>query len=260
MKENQDFWAINGRKFTSRLLHCFGSINDPIDRKTAIKFIKSSETEFLTIYTQVNLEKIKSIDDFPIGYSGLRYKDIRQSISNRKYTILVNTNHVLTVEEAIRRAEIGYKYSNSKWIKLEVLNHNLTKPINKDVIRAAEILLDKGFIVLPLINANIQDAQRLEKIGCSAIRILMSDIGTEYGFINKELFTRVCSAVKIPVIAEGGCRGPEDAYNAIVAGASAILVNKSLFSYKDPLFFLKSLKDSIKSGRLTFLCNQQRKT
>jgi thiazole synthase ThiGH ThiG subunit len=260
MEKNQDFWVIHSRKFTSRLLHCFGGINDPIDRKTAINFIKNSGTEFLTIYTHGDLEKIKSIDDFPIGYSGLKYKDIRESISNKKYTILVNTNHALTVEEAIKRVEVGYRYSNSKWIKFEVLNHNLTRPINKDVIRAAGILLDKEFIVLPLINANIQDAQALEKIGCGAIRVLMNDIGSENGFINKELFTRVCSTVKIPVIAEGGCRGPEDAYYAMVAGASAVLVNKSLFSYKDPLFYLESLKHSIKSGRLTLLCNQQRKT
>ncbi len=75
---NQDFWTINGRRFKSRLLHCFGSVNDTIDRKTAIKFIKGSETEFLTIYTHGNLEKIKSMDDFPIGYSSLRYNKIRR--------------------------------------------------------------------------------------------------------------------------------------------------------------------------------------
>lgn len=258
MENNQDFWFINGRKFRSRLLHCFGSINDPINRETAINFIANSETEFLTIYTQGDLGKIESIDDFPIGYSGLQYKDIRQSISNKKYTILVNTNYALTVEEAIRRAEVGYRYLNSKWIKVEVLTHSLNKPINKDVIKAAKILCDEGFIVLPLINANVQDAQTLEKIGCSAIRVLMSNIGSEQGFIKKDVFTRVCSAVKIPVIAEGGLRGPEDAYNAMLSGASAVLVNKALFSYKDPLFFLESLKHSIKSGRLTFLCNQQR--
>ena len=260
MKNNQDFWFINGRKFRSRLLHCFGNINNPINRERAINFINISETEFLTIYTHGDIGKIKSIGDFPIGYSGLKYKDIIQSILEKNYTILVNTNNALTIEEAIRRAEVGSRFSNSKWIKVEVLTHTLNKPINEEVIKASRILCEKKFIVLPLINANIQDAQALEKIGCSAIRVLMSDIGSEQGFTDKALFTRVCSIVKIPVIAEGGLRGPEDAYNAMLSGASAVLVNQALFAYKDPLFFLESLKHSIISGRLAFLCNQQRET
>ena len=257
-ENTQDFWYINGKKFTSRLLHCFGSFNDPIDAEMAIKFIQNSETEFLTVYTHGNLEEITSKDDFPIGYSGLLYKNIKNAINDKKYTLLINTNHAATVEDVIRRSEIGQQYTKSSWVKIEILNHNLTRPINKEVIKAAKILVDKGFIVLPLINAEVQDAVELESIGSSAVRVMMSDIGLRGGLVNRELLSKICSAVKIPVISEGGLSGPEDAYNSMVAGASAVLVNKALFCYKDPLVLIESMKQSIKWGRNAFICNQQK--
>lgn len=241
-------------------MHCFGSINDKIDQETAINFIKTSDTNFLTVYTQGDLSKITNIDDFPIGYAGLTYKDIKDAISEEKHTMLVNTNHALTVEEAVKRAEIGSRYSKSNIIKLEVLNPEFTKPINEEVIKAAEILLDKGYTILPLVNANIEDIKLLEKMGCSAIRILLSNIGSEKGLVYPDKFKEICSTIKIPVVAEGGIRAPEDGYNSMVLGASAVLVNRSLFCYQDPLFFLEALKESIKAGRKTFLCNKQRIT
>jgi len=264
MQNDQDFLVINGQNFSSRLLHCFGSINgdgsvdDTIDAKTAVDFIKESETDFLTIYTQGDLSEIKSLDDFPVGYSGLKYKDIKEHINPEDFQFLVNTNHALTVDEAINRAEIGHKYSGSKWIKLEVLNKQLTAPINSDVIKASKILLDKGYLVLPLINANIEDMKDLEAVGCSAIRVMMSDIGSEGGLRNRKEFTDICNSVKIPVIAEGGLRGPEDGYNAMICGASAVLTNKALFCYKCPLRFLNLLKESIICGRKGYLCNKHR--
>ena len=88
----------------------------------------------------------------------------------------------------------------------------------------------------------------------------MSDIGSERGLVKKKLFASICCrTVKLPVIAEGGLRAPEDAYNAMAVGASAVLVNRSLFCYKDPMLFIEALKSAIKSGRLTFLCNRERK-
>jgi thiazole synthase len=254
----QDFWQIDFKKFTSRLLQCFGSFNDLIDVEMAIKFIKSSETEFLTLYTHGNLETIKRIDDFPIGYSGLQYKNIKNRLDDRKYTLLINTNHSLTVEDTIKRCEIGYNITKSRFVKIEVLNRDLTRPINEEVIEAAKILIDKGFTVLPLINANMHDAILLENIGCSALRVIMSEIGSRKGLVNKEILRKICSAVKIPVISEGGLSGPEDAYNSMVAGASAVLVNKALFCYKEPLVFIDSLKQSIRSGRNAFICNLQK--
>ncbi|MBU1135781.1 MAG: hypothetical protein KKB03_00230 [Nanoarchaeota archaeon] len=259
MKARQDVWIINGKHFTSRLLHCFGNVNDHISHESAINFIKHSETDFLTIYTQGNLDTISGLDDFPIGYSGLFFKDLKNFFHDKEYTILVNTNHALTVKDAVKRAEIGFKYSKSKFIKLEVLNHQFTKPINRKVIEASKILLERSFIVMPLINANLSDAKKLEKMGCSAIRVMMSDIGSKKGLINKELFANICSSVRVPIIAEGGLSGPEDAYNAMIAGASAVLTNKALFCYKNPLLLIESLKKSISAGRQAFICNQKRK-
>lgn len=254
-----DYWQIAGKRFKSRLLHCFGSLNDEIDLKTALDFINKSETEFLTVYTQ-ELGSIHQAADLHMGYSGLKYKDIQGHVPIENYTILVNTNHALSVKEAVEKARIGSRLLKSKWIKLEVLNNKFTRPINNKVIEAAKILTKEGFMVMPLINADLPSAQKLEKMGCVAIRVLLSDIGSEKGLVKKELFKGICSKIKLPIIAEGGVGTPEDAYNSMAAGAAAVLVNRSLFCYKNPAFFIKTLKESIKSGRLTYLCNLERKT
>lgn len=255
-----DYWQIAGKRFKSRLLHCFGSLNDDIDLKTALNFINRSETEFLTVYTQGELSSIHRAGDLHLGYSGLKYEDIQGKVPIKNYTILVNTNHALSVKEAVKRARIGSKLLKSKWVKLEVLNSKLTRPVNNKVIEAAKILIKEGFIVMPIINADLLSAQKLEKMGCAAIRVLLSEIGSGKGLVKKELFKNICSKIKLPIIAEGGVGTPEDAYNSMVAGAAAVLVNRSLFCYKNPAFFIKTIKESIKSGRLTYLCNLERKT
>jgi len=242
----QDSWSIAGKRFNSRLLHCFGNATDKIDLKTAVGFINRTETDFLTVYTQGSLDDFKDADG-----------DIKHWLK-RKYTILVNTNHALSVEEAVKRGELGSRLLKSRWIKLEVLNKKLTRPMNKKTARAAKILLKKGYLVMPLMTANLKDALRFEKIGCSVVRVLLSDIGSEQGMKDEKLFRKICERVTIPVIAEGGIGGSEDAYKAMAVGASAVLVNKSLFSYQDPFLFVEALKSSIKGGRLTYLCNQQK--
>jgi cyclase len=64
--------------------------------------------------------------------------------------------------------------------------------------------------------------------------ILLTSIdreGTLEGY-DIDLIREVSAAVSIPVIANGGCSGPEDMYNAIQAGASAVAAG-ALFSFTD---------------------------
>lgn len=259
MNRKHPKWQINGRCFKSRLLHCFGDLGDSIDVETAVGIVTASETEFVTVYTHGDLRKVARKEDFPIGYSGVTFGDVADHIPIERYTVLVNTNHAQTVEEAIDRAQYGSQLSGSDWIKLEVLNTDLTRPINQAVITAAKALVDKGFVVLPLINTNAGDIKTLESIGCSAIRLIMSDIGSGRGLSDFDEFALACSQTTLPIIAEGGLGGPEDAYNAMIAGASAVLVNKALFSFRDPFSLIGALKSSLASGRCSYNCNLQRK-
>lgn len=64
--------------------------------------------------------------------------------------------------------------------------------------------------------------------------ILLTSIGrdgTMHGY-DLSLIKQVSEAVSIPVIASGGCSGPEDMYHALQAGASAVSAG-ALFAFTD---------------------------
>ena len=76
------------------------------------------------------------------------------------------------------------------------------------------------------------DARILESSGAGEILLTSIDQeGTMAGY-DIGLIKLVCDAVTIPVIAHGGCSGPEDMLRAIEAGASAVAAG-ALFQFTD---------------------------
>ena len=257
----KDFLLLNGNRFTSRLLHCFGMPTYGVrESELAVNLIKQSETNFITIYTHGDYKSYREIGEFPLGYAGVKFKDIRDKIDLSKYTFLLNTNNAESSDEAIDKVHTTTEIIGSRYVKLEVLNREKTKPINNEVLKAAKQLVQDDFTVMPIIDRfDVSIAQELEAIGCACIRVLLSDIGSLGGLTNPEFFKRLCESVSIPVIAEGGLNSPEDAYNAMLLGADGVLVNKAIFEYKDPLQFISALKCSISAGREAYLCGLTRK-
>ncbi|MCS6773727.1 MAG: imidazole glycerol phosphate synthase subunit HisF [Anaerolineae bacterium] len=77
----------------------------------------------------------------------------------------------------------------------------------------------------------VEWAVQAEKLGAGEILLTSMDTdGTQDGY-DLALLRAVCSAVKIPVIASGGAGKLEHFYEAIQAGASAVLA-ASVFHYK----------------------------
>ena len=77
-----------------------------------------------------------------------------------------------------------------------------------------------------------ETAQAIEGIGAG--EILLTSIereGTMQGY-DLDLIREVSNAVDIPVIAHGGCSGPEDMLKAIEAGASAVAAG-ALFQFTE---------------------------
>ena len=253
----KDLLTFNGIEFQSRLLHCFGMPTYSIDdADLAVNLIKESGTSFLTLYTHGDFMSYKTIDDFPLGYAGLKYKDIKYKLNLINYTTLVNTNHALSSDEAVEKSIVCSEIIGSRYIKLEVLSSDGIVPVNSEVLKAAKRLIQDDYIVLPIIDRfDLSTAKELEAIGCACIRVLLSDIGSLGGMSNPEFFKKLCESVSIPIIAEGGVKGPEDGYSAMSLGAGGILVNKAIFTYNDPFQFMRVLKSSINAGRETYLCN-----
>lgn len=75
-------------------------------------------------------------------------------------------------------------------------------------------------------------ASRVQRLGAGEILLTAIDReGTMQGY-DHDLIRAVCEQVSIPVIANGGCSGPEDMAAAIEAGASAVAAG-ALFQFTD---------------------------
>jgi len=249
---SNDTFYIAGKKHKSRILHCFGnSPRDYISPDKAADLIRITSTDFLTVYTHGVLPK--NFYEFPIGYAGLTISDIANKLDLSKYTLLINTNHAATMNEAVEKAETAANITGIDIIKLEVLPHDANQPINKKVVEAARYLLGKGYKVLPIIVGDIATAKEIEEMGCSAIRILMSEIGSMKGLVDISLFEELRREISIPIIAEGGIASPTDIYLVMTVGIDAVLVNTSLFKSNNILLTAEAMNLATRAGRLNYL-------
>ncbi len=87
----------------------------------------------------------------------------------------------------------------NNFVKLEVIPDKkyLLPRSNRD-LKAAEILIKKGFAVLPYINADPILAKRLEEIGCATVMPLGSPIGSGQGLLNLSNIRIIIENAKIP--------------------------------------------------------------
>ena len=147
MAFNNDSFKIGNKVFTSRLM--LGTGKYPNLEKN-FKSIEKSETEIITVAVRrVNNENFKN--NF----------EILNKINWKKIWVLPNTAGSQTAEQAIRAAFLGKELANrlgqddNSFVKLEVISdpkYLLPDPIG--TLKAAEILVKKGFTVLPYINAD----------------------------------------------------------------------------------------------------------
>src|SRR5947209_9818924 len=71
-------------------------------------------------------------------------------IDRSKMFILPNTAGCYNADEAIRTARLGREVGLSHWVKLEVIGDQQTLfPDTAELVRATEILVKEGFVVLP---------------------------------------------------------------------------------------------------------------
>src|SRR5262245_42980321 len=104
--------------------------------------------------------------------------DILAFIDQGRYLLLPNTSGAMDAEEAVRLARLARAAGMPPWIKLEVTpepRYLLPDPV--ETLRAAELLVEEGFVVLPYINADPLLAKRLEDVGCATVMPLGSWIG-----------------------------------------------------------------------------------
>ena len=240
-----DTLKIGEKTFNSRLMLGTGKYKTP---QETINSIKKSQCEIITV----------AIRRLPINITN-DSTNFLKFLDWKNLWLLPNTAGSQTAEEAIRMAFLGRELAcqlgqeDNFFVKLEVISdpkYLLPDPIG--TLKAAEILVKKGFTVLPYINADPILAKHLEDIGCATIMPLGSPIGSGQGIQNLESLKIIIENSKIPVIVDAGIGKPSDASRVMEIGASAVLLNTAVARSKQPSIMAEAMKLAVISGRLAF--------
>ena len=170
-----------------------------------------------------------------------------------KYTLLPNTAGAKTAEEAVRIAKLAKASGLCDMIKVEVIGDQRTLlPDPIETLKASEMLLAEGFIVLPYTSDDVMLAKCLENLGVHAIMPGASPIGSGKGIINPLNLKFIIEQSEIPVIVDAGIGSPKDAAYAMELGADGVLLNTAVSAAKDPVKMAMAMKLAIEAGRLGF--------
>lgn len=168
-------------------------------------------------------------------------------------TLLPNTSGAKTAEEAVFAAELAYEAIGSQWIKLEIhpdQRYLLPDPI--ETLKAAEVLVKKGYYVLPYCGADPVLCKRLEEVGCAAVMPLGAPIGSNQGLQTKPFIEIIVEQSRVPVIVDAGIGKPSEAMAAMEMGVDAVLVNTAIATAKDPLAMAAAFAQAVNTGRRAF--------
>ena len=234
----KDILNIAGHEFQSRLFLGTGKFPSVQSLRDSIQ---ASGTQMVTV--ALRRVDVSSQDE-----------GIISAIDRKKQILLPNTSGARTAEEAVRLARISKAGGCGNWIKLEVTpepRYLLPDPV--ETLKAAKILVEEGFIVLPYINADPILAKHLEEVGCSVVMPLGSPIGSNRGIEAINCIKIIIEQSNIPVVVDAGLGAPSDASLAMEIGADAVLVNTAIASSKNPVMMACAFNDAVRAGRTAYL-------
>jgi len=167
--------------------------------------------------------------------------------------LLPNTSGAMNAEEAVRLARLAVAAGLPNWVKLEIHpdpRYLLPDPI--ETLKAAEILVTEGFIVLPYINADPVLARRLQDVGTATVMPLGSPIGSHQGITTRRQIEIIVAQATVPVVVDAGIGAPSHAAEAFEIGADAVLVNTAIAITSDPVRMAKAFKAAVEAGRAAY--------
>ena len=252
MTEKSDKLIIGNKQFNSRLMLGSGKYRTVTD---AITSIESSECEIITV----------AIRRLPVNLKN-DHTTFLTSLNWDKLWLLPNTAGSQTAEEAIRMAFLGHELAcqlgqpDNFFVKLEVISdpkYLLPDPIG--TLKAAEFLVNKGFTVLPYINADPMLALHLEDLGCATVMPFGSPIGSGQGLNNLANIKIIIENANIPVIIDAGIGTPSEAAQSLELGADGVLLNTAVAQSKNPAQMAEAMKLAVQAGRLGYLAGRMEK-
>ncbi|HLR80141.1 MAG TPA: thiazole synthase [Bacillota bacterium] len=230
--------TIGDQQFKSRLLLGTGKYPNLDIQKEAVDV---SESEILTFAVRrMNIYE-------PSQPNFLEKLDLN------RFQLLPNTAGAKTAEEAVRIAKLAKASGLCDMIKVEVIGCDQTLlPDPVETLRATEMLLEEGFIVLPYTSDDVVLARRLEELGAHAVMPGASPIGSGQGIINPLNLSFIVEQANVPVIVDAGIGSPADVVQAMELGADAILLNTAVSGANDPVKMAQAMKMAVEVGRLGY--------
>ena len=181
------------------------------------------------------------------------YANILEFIDPEQYLILPNTSGAMNAAEAVRLARLAAAAGLPKWVKLEIHpdpTYLLPDPI--ETLKAAEILVNEGWVVLPYINADPVLAKRLQDVGVATVMPLGAPIGSNRGLATRDQIRIIIEQAIVPVIVDAGLGAPSHAAQAMELGADAVLINTAIAIASDPSRMAIAFKLAVQAGREAF--------
>ncbi len=183
------------------------------------------------------------------------FANILEFIDQKKFLLLPNTSGAMNAEEALRLARLAAAAGLPKWIKLEIHpdpRYLLPDPV--ETLKAAEMLIEEGFTVLPYINADPVLAKRLQDAGAATVMPLGSPIGSNRGIQTRDQIRIIIEQATAPVVVDAGLGAPSHAAEAMEMGADAVLVNTAIAVASDPNRMAAAFRWAVEAGRAAFEC------
>lgn len=236
MSDTHDTWTLAGRTWNSRLIVGTGKYRDADETRAALA---ASGAEIVTV-------ALRRVD--------LKARDNLLSwIDTSRYCLLPNTAGCYTADDAVRTLRLARELGIADIVKLEVIGDPRTLlPDNEETLKAARILLDEGFVVLPYCTDDPIVCRKLEAMGCAAVMPLAAPIGSGLGIRNPHNIRLIVEQAGVPVIVDAGVGTASDAAIAMELGCTGVLMNTAIAQASHPVLMAEAMREGIIAGRKAF--------
>ncbi len=242
MVKMQDKLIIAGKTIENRLFVGTGKFSNKAVVKDVLEAIKASVVTVALRRVDLDSKDENILDFIP-----------------KECLIMANTSGARNAEEAVRIARLAKACGCGNWIKIEVIpDSKYLLPDNLETLKATEILVKEGFVVLPYMMPDLVMARKLVLAGAAAVMPLGSPIGSNRGLRTEEIVRIMIKEIKVPVIVDAGLGFPSDAARCMEMGCSAVLVNTAIASAIDPVIIARAFNDAVIAGRSAFLYAEKR--
>lgn len=233
----EDFLTLGGQSIKSRLLVGTGKFSGYSLMKKALE---AAQADIVTV-------ALRRVD------VGSKAENILEYIP-KTCILMANTSGARNADEAVRIARLAKASGAGHWIKIEVVQDNkYLLPDNLETLKAVEILVQEGFVVLPYMSPDLSMAKRMADAGAAAVMPLGAPIGSNRGMKTRELVEILVQEIKVPVIVDAGLGSPSDACECMEMGCAAVLVNTAIAIARDPVAMAQAFREAVSAGRTAYL-------